>query len=74
MDKEQTDDNTTEPLYPEPTKGSLSEDHSQYGKPGQWAGGDPDKNLQKYFIAFMVIMGILFIMAVKSLSSGSFFF
>ena len=60
-------------VYPTPTKGTLSEDHSAYGAPKQWAGGDPDKNTKAYFIAFLIVMGILFIFAVKSLSGGNFF-
>lgn len=69
MDKEQEnkiEENTTVPLYPEPTKGGLADDHSAYGAPKQWAGGDPDKHNMAYFVAFVIFMCILFSIAVKS--------
>ena len=69
MDKEQenkTDENTTVPLYPEPTRGNLADDHSSYGKQVKFAGGDPDKNNTAYFVAFVIVMCLLFGFAVKS--------
>lgn len=77
MDKEQenkTEDATTVPLYPEPTKGALADDHSNYGKDVDFAGGDPDAHNKLYFIGFLLLMGFLFVVAVKSLSGGSFIF
>ncbi|MBA3758474.1 hypothetical protein H0X10_02490 [Candidatus Saccharibacteria bacterium] len=73
MDKEE-DNKTTEPVYPEPLKGPLSDDHSNYGAPKQWAGGNPDKNMRYYFVGFLVVIGLLFVVAVKSLSGADFFF
>ena len=73
MDKEEAD-KAVKPLYPTPVKGPLSDDHSDYGAPKQWAGGDPDKYTRYYFIGFLVFMVLLFIVAVKSLSGASFFF
>lgn len=77
MDK--TEDNKTvdsevQPVYPTATKGSLSDDHSTYAVQQEFAGEDPDKHMGAYFIAFMVVIGILFIFAVKSLGGGGFFF
>ena len=77
MDK--TEENKTteqevQPVYPEATKGSLSDDHSTYAAPKQWAGGDPDTSMRAYFIAFMLVMGVLFILAVKSLAGSKFIF
>lgn len=77
MDKEQenkTEDTTTVPLYPEPTKGSLADDHSSYGQDVKFAGGDLDSHNKLYFIGFIMLMGFLFIVAVKLLSGGSFVF
>jgi hypothetical protein len=77
MNKEE-DNNTTvppepQPIYPTAIKGSLSDDHSQYGLEKTFAGGDPDKNMGKYFVGFLIFMGLLFILAVKSFA-GRFFF
>lgn len=77
MDDEQQnkiEENTTVPLYPEPTRGALADDHSQYAKPVEFAGGDPDKHNKFYFIAFLIIMGILFSIAITSLSGSEFLF
>jgi hypothetical protein len=77
MDKEEENKTTTppepQPIYPTATKGSLSDDHSQYGTEKTFAGGDLDKDMGKYFVAFVIVMGLLFIMAVKSFI-GEFFF
>lgn len=77
MDEEQqnkTEENTTVPLYPEPTRGALADDHSAYGKPVKFAGGDPDKHNKLYLIIFMIVLGILFSMAITSLSGEKFLF
>lgn len=69
-----TEENTTVPLYPEPTKGALTDDHSNYGKNVEFAGGDPDKNNKAYFFIFVLMMCFLFAIAVSSLSGESFLF
>ncbi len=77
MNEEQenkTEQNTTVPLYPEPTRGNLADDHSQYAKPIKFAGGDPDKHNKLYFILFLIVMGVLFSMAITSLSGDKFLF
>jgi len=77
MDKEQenkTEDTTTVPLYPEPTKGSLADDHSNYGKDVKFAGGDPDKHVHLYFFGFILLMCFLFIVAVQAVSGVRFIF
>lgn len=73
MDKEE-ENKTTEPVYPEATRGSLSDDHTSYGAQKQWAGGDPDKSNKAYFVGFIILMGLLFIFAVNTFSGGGFFF
>lgn len=73
MDKEE-DNKTTGSIYPDATRGSFSDDHSNYGATKKWAGGDPDKNNKTYFVLFIILMGILFIFAVRSISGADFFF
>ena len=77
MDKElenKTEEKTTGPVYPEPTKGSLADDHSDYGKDIEFAGGDPDKYNYIYFFMFILFMCFLFILAVKSVGGARFIF
>ena len=77
MDKEEankTTDGVRQPVYPEPTRGSLSDSHTNYAVQKKWAGGDPDKNMHAYFIGAMIIFGVLFILAIKSITGTTFIF
>lgn len=63
-----------QPVYPEVTKGTFSDDHTTYATQQRFAGEDPDKHMGAYFVVFMIVIGLLFIFAVKLLGGGDFFF
>lgn len=77
MDKEEANKTTVsdvQSVYPQPTRGNFSAERTNYAKKKRWAGGDPDNSMRGFMIIFMIVIGLLFVMAVKSLSGGVFSF
>lgn len=73
MDKEEANKTTAgdvQSVYPQPTRGNFSTERTNYAKKKRWAGGDPDNSMRGFMIIFMIIIGALFVMAVKSLSGA----
>jgi hypothetical protein len=66
--------NPAQSAYPTPVKGPLSDDHSAYAKPVKFAGEDPDNHLRIYYMIFLIMVIVAFIMVIKALSGGNFFF
>jgi hypothetical protein len=72
MDESQ-DSKEHHPVYPTPTKGPVSDDHSNYATQKHYAGEDLDKSMRRAFIAIVVIFGLLFMYAVAAWT-GKFMF
>lgn len=73
MNKEEANKTTAgdvQSVYPQPTRGNFSADRTNYAKKKQWAGGDPDNSMRGFLIIFMIVIGMLFVFAVKSLSGA----